>query len=107
MRPYNEKVWAYPPSALSSRWIAERVSAVDWRQALRTVITRVDDIAWGPNNLFTFPSAGGTGEIYRRVAAGLASHVRYGAEVSGVDAERRIVALPPPDDAPYAPPVWN
>jgi UDP-galactopyranose mutase len=107
MRPYNEKVWAYPPSALSSRWIAERVSTIDWRQALRTVITQVDDITWGPNNLFTFPSAGGTGEIYRRVAAGLASHVRYGAEVSGIDAEQRVVALSDGDEIGYDHLVWT
>ncbi len=69
MQPYNDKVWAHPADQMSSRWIAERVSTIDWRQALRSVVRQVDDVAWGPNNLFAFPSRGGTGEIYRRVAA--------------------------------------
>ena len=58
MRPYNEKVWAQPPSAMSSRWIAERVSTVDWRQALRAVVRNEDDVTWGPNNMFAFPVPG-------------------------------------------------
>ena len=93
MRPYNEKVWAQPASAMSSRWIAERVSTVDWQQALRSVITRIDDVTWGPNNLFAFPSHGGTGEIYRRAAATDRSDIRYGTEVVSIDPDRRVVSL--------------
>ena len=71
MRPYNEKVWAQPASTMSSRWLAERVSTVDWQQAAPVRGHRADDVTWGPNNLFAFPSQGGTGEIYRRAAIGV------------------------------------
>ena len=56
-------------------WIAERVSVVDHRRALRSVLLGLDDVGWGPNNTFRFPRSGGTGEIYRRVAARLGERI--------------------------------
>jgi protoporphyrinogen oxidase len=88
MRPYNLKVWATPAQEMSATWIAERVSVVDYRRALRSVVLQRDDVSWGPNNTFAFPAAGGTGEIYRRIARGLGDHVAYGREVVGVDSGR-------------------
>jgi UDP-galactopyranose mutase len=93
MRPYNEKVWAHPASSMSAAWMAERVATVDWRQALRSVVHRADDLAWGPNNLFLFPTRGGTGEIYRRAAATLGSRISYGSVVRGVEVGERAVTL--------------
>jgi len=107
MRPYNEKVWAHPASSMSSRWIAERVSTVDWRQALRSVIRGVDDVTWGPNNLFAFPTRGGTGEIYRRAAVAVEDHLRFGAEVIAVDAARRMIALASGEELGYDRLVWT
>jgi len=93
MRPYNLKVWATPPHEMSATWIAERVSVVDHRRALRSVVLQQDDVGWGPNNTFAFPTAGGTGEIYRRVARALGDHVAYGREVVAVDSKRRRLCL--------------
>ena len=91
MRPYNLKVWATPADLMSATWIAERVSVVDAKRALRSVMLGLDDVGWGPNNTFKFPRSGGTGEIYRRLADRLGDHVHYEAELVGVDAERREV----------------
>jgi len=91
MRPYNFKVWATPPERMSSQWIGERVSVVDYRRALRSFIFEEDDVAWGPNNLFVFPAAGGTGEIYRRLANRLGARVHYGRSVASVDAETKVL----------------
>ena len=107
MRPYNEKVWAHPASAMSSRWIAERVSTVDWQQALRSVITGIDDVTWGPNNLFAFPMRGGTGEIYRRAAATIAPHIRYDTKVVSIDAGRRIASFADDEQMDYGQLVWT
>jgi UDP-galactopyranose mutase len=93
MRPYNLKVWATPAQEMSATWIAERVSVVDHRRALRSVVLQQDDVGWGPNNTFSFPSAGGTGEIYRRIADRLGAQVAYGREVVGVDSGRRRLCL--------------
>jgi protoporphyrinogen oxidase len=91
MEPYNSKVWATPPEWMAADWIAERVSVVDYERALRSVREGYDDLAWGPNNRFVFPAMGGTGEIYRRLATRLEDRIRYGAEVTAVEAERHLV----------------
>ncbi|MCU1359050.1 MAG: amine oxidase flavin-containing [Ilumatobacteraceae bacterium] len=107
MRPYNEKVWAQPARAMGSRWMAERVSTVDWRQAIRSVITGTDDVTWGPNNTFAFPSSGGTGEIYRRAAATIDDHIRYDTQVSAVDPEHRTLQLGDGQQIEYGSLVWT
>lgn len=91
--PYNLKVWAHPPASMSAGWIAERVARVDYERARRNVREGRDEPAWGPNSRFVFPAAGGTGEIYRRVAAPLAARIDYGTEVVAVDAGARQVRL--------------
>ncbi|MHB8466662.1 MAG: protoporphyrinogen/coproporphyrinogen oxidase [Acidimicrobiales bacterium] len=91
MRHYNFKVWATPAERMSATWIAERVSVVDYKRALRSLILGEDDLGWGPNNTFMFPVSGGTGEIYRRLASRLGSRIRYSRPVVRVDASRKTV----------------
>jgi protoporphyrinogen oxidase len=86
MGPYNFKVWATEPARMQSRWIGERVALIDYERAARNLAEGRDDLAWGPNNRFVFPAVGGTGEIYRRVAAGLSDRIRYRTTVRQVDA---------------------
>ncbi|HEX6310421.1 MAG TPA: FAD-dependent oxidoreductase, partial [Acidimicrobiia bacterium] len=101
MRPYNTKVWAVEPEHMSATWIAERVSVVDARRALRSVLLGLDDVGWGPNNTFRFPRSGGTGEIYRRLADRLGEHVRYERELVGLDAEHKRIRFADGGDAGY------
>lgn len=91
MGPYNEKVWATPLDRMSASWIAERVSVIDWRDALAAALRRADDVAWGPNNTFAFPATGGTGEIWRRAAEPFAGDIHYGSPVVSVDVGARVV----------------
>ncbi len=86
MAPYNEKVWATDPSAMSADWIAERVSTTDWRAVLASALSGTDDLAWGPNNRFAVPAEGGTGEIWRRAAEPYRDRIRYDSAVDWVDA---------------------
>jgi protoporphyrinogen oxidase len=90
--PYNTKVWAYPPSELGYQWVGERVAEVDLERIVLNLLDHRADAGWGPNNQFRFPARGGTGEIWRRLAAGLpAGTVRYEAEVCRLDlASRRL-----------------
>lgn len=78
--PYNRKVWSTQLTDMSASWIADRVSTPDWKKALRNIITG-EDSAWGPNSTFTFPSRGGTGEIWRRLAEKLKGHIVYNARL--------------------------
>jgi protoporphyrinogen oxidase len=107
MRPYNEKVWAYPPSSMSASWIAERVSIVDWRDALHNVIWQHDDLGWGPNNKFLFPISGGTGEIYRRAATAVDDHIQYNSSVRSIDPIRKLLVTSDGVERPYDRLVWT
>jgi protoporphyrinogen oxidase len=91
MRPDNFKVWATPPERMSSNWIAERVSVVDYKRAVRGMVFQEDDAAWGPNNLFLFPKTGGTGEIFRRLGALIGDRIAYRREVVSIDVEAKQV----------------
>jgi len=107
MRPYNEKVWAQPASAMSAQWMAERVATVDWRQAVHAVVHREDDVAWGPNNLFAFPTTGGTGEIYTRAARDIDTHIRYRCPVEAVDPEARSLTTADGEVISYTHLLWT
>ncbi len=101
MDPYNFKVWATAPAEMSSTWIAERVSVIDYERVLRNVQDGRDDVAWGPNNTFVFPALGGTGEIYLRVARKLPDRIRYGAIVAEVDPIAQRVRTADGDELHY------
>jgi protoporphyrinogen oxidase len=93
MRPYNFKVWGYPPEMLSKSWIGERVAVIDIQRALRNVLLELDDFGWGPNNRFKFPLRGGTGEFYRRFGPVLEGHITLSRGVAAIDVDRRIVCF--------------
>lgn len=94
MRPYNSKLWATDLSLMASEWIAERVSIVDFNQVLKSVILGQGDDSWGPNRTFAFPLRGGTGEIFRRLAASLPqSKLFYDSDVIRLDLENRTIRL--------------
>src|SRR6266478_3025733 len=93
MFPYNSKVWTTPLEEMSKSWIAERVSVVDFKRLLENVLYQRDDVAWGPNSKFKFPLHGGTGEIYRRMAACFPDKVKTGKQLAEVDPNRRRVSF--------------
>lgn len=94
LRPYNEKVWGYPPERLGTRWMGDRVALPDLERIRANVAAGRDDVSWGPNRRFRFPLRGGTGAIWRAVAAGLpAERVRYGARAVSVDLAGRALRL--------------
>jgi len=100
--PYNTKVWAHPPSDLGYAWVGERVAEVDLERVVLNLLDDRADVSWGPNNQFRFPARGGTGEIWRRLAATFpAGTVRYGAEVSRIDLGHRSLEFTDGSREPY------
>ena len=85
MYPYNFKVWATPPEHMSAKWIGERVSVVSLERVLKNIILGLDDVSFGPNNVFKFPLRGGTGEIFRRLAARIEGKIATGQAAAAVD----------------------
>lgn len=94
MLPYNRKVWAYDPSRLDVGWMGERVATVDLKRILTNVVLRRDDVSWGPNSTFRFPLSGGTGAIWRAVAARLpAAQLHFNRAVMQVDLEKKQLTM--------------
>ncbi|MEU1925527.1 FAD-dependent oxidoreductase [Streptomyces albogriseolus] len=92
--PYNAKVWAMTPEQMASTWVAERVAPADAGEVLAALEGAARPARrWGPNATFAFPARGGTGEIWRRLAARLDARLRTGARVVAVDPAARTVTL--------------
>lgn len=96
--PYNEKVWGYPLGALGCSWVGERVALPDLAALRREIAdpsrARIARADWGPNRSFRFPARGGTGAIWRGVAALLpAATLRFGARAARVELGRRRLVL--------------
>jgi protoporphyrinogen oxidase len=92
MRPYNFKVWAYPPERMNKTWIGERVAVIDTDRALRNVILGLDDYGWGPNNRFKYP-LGGTGDFYDRFVPVLGDRLRLGRALASIDVDGRVATF--------------
>jgi protoporphyrinogen oxidase len=101
MTPYNFKVWAHPPCMLNREWIGERVSVVDLKRVLGNVVLDRDEVTWGPNATFKYPRSGGTGGLFERLRPHVRDHLRLGARVVGVDADRKEVILGDGAREPY------
>jgi protoporphyrinogen oxidase len=92
MLPYNRKVWAHPLDMLDFRWVGERVAPVTLEQAVKSMCFAEDQVSWGPNRRFRFPLRGGTGAIWRSLAARIPSHnLLFSTPVTSIDAENRVV----------------
>ena len=94
MIPYNFKVWAYPAEEMDFNWIGERVAVTDLERVLDNVLHARDDLSWGPNNTFRFPTHGGTGAIWERVADLVGREtIHLNKTVTGIDPGAKTVAF--------------
>ncbi|EGV17445.1 protoporphyrinogen/coproporphyrinogen oxidase [Thiocapsa marina] len=92
LRPYNFKVWAYPPDMMNATWIGERVALPDLRTVLKSLCLGEDNLSWGPNNRFRFPKRGGTGAIWTSLAGRIPdAHLRFGDAVAALDTSQHIL----------------
>ncbi|KNC54795.1 UDP-galactopyranose mutase [Thecamonas trahens ATCC 50062] len=70
MTPYNFKVWAHPTTELNPTWVGERVATIDFKRILSNMVNEFEDVHWGPNARFRYPSRG-AGKIWENVYRGL------------------------------------
>lgn len=93
MRPYNFKVWAYPPTEMDYHWIGERVSVPKLEGVIKSICTGEDEVSWGPNRVFRFPKKGGTGAVWDSIGRSLPpDRVKLGCAVEAIDVDRRQVS---------------
>jgi protoporphyrinogen oxidase len=94
MRPYNFKVWAYPPDAMQCEWLGERVALVDLKKVTENVMRNKPDAGWGPNAQFRFPKQGGTGSIWKHVAEILPENkLFFNKRITEIDFEKKTVTF--------------
>ena len=94
MRPYNFKVWAVPTTHMQCGWLGERVATANVAKVTENVLRNRTESNWGPNATFRFPQEGGTGAIWKKVAALLpAEKQKYNKTVAMIDAEKKQVVL--------------
>ncbi len=92
LRPYNAKVWAFPPEMMNTSWVGERVAVTDLGRVLHNLAFEKDDLSWGPNHTFQFPKRGGTGAIWKACASRLpADRLQFNTRVQRIDMAQREV----------------
>lgn len=92
MIPYNRKIWSTEPSAMGYQWIGERVPVTDVVRLIKNIIYQQDDVSWGPNAQFDFPREGGTGAIWKALAARLPPEkLRLSRELTRIDPAARTL----------------
>ncbi|MEP6755387.1 MAG: FAD-dependent oxidoreductase, partial [Chthonomonadales bacterium] len=102
MRPYNFKVWAFPPEEMDFNWIGERVAVTDLEKVLYNVMHEKDDLSWGPNNTFQFPEFGGTGAIWEGVANLVGREtISLNTRVVGIEPTAKMVSFADGSTAEY------
>ncbi len=92
--PYNQKMWCQPLEIMSPKWVGDRVANVDIDKTLENILLEKDDVAWGPNHVFYFPSKGGTGELWRQIAETIPKkQFQYHTKVVAIDATAHKATL--------------
>ena len=92
MLPYNRKVWAHPLDTMDYRWVGERVSVPSLEQAMKSICLYADQVSWGPNRRFRFPTRGGTGAIWRSLGARIPQrNLRLSTKVDSIDGVDRVL----------------
>jgi len=90
LRPYNWKVWGHPLEKMPWNWVGDRVATVDVMRIIENYVHQRDDVSWGPNHRFRFPSFGGTGAIWTNLSMRLpANKVRLNEECRKIDLDSR------------------
>ncbi len=94
MLPYNRKIWRTEPAAMGYQWIGERVPVTEVARLIKNIIYQQDDVSWGPNAQFDFPREGGTGAIWKALAARLPkSKLRLSSELQTIDPATRTLTF--------------
>ncbi|SRR5579871_735695 len=91
MFPYNEKLWKFPLSKLTTHWMGRFVPSPRVLEVLRGAFTRQSS-ASGYNATFLYPDQGGISILPRAIAQGLPGLWR-GVGLKKLDLARRKVLL--------------
>jgi protoporphyrinogen oxidase len=101
MDPINRKMWGHATSKLGNNWVTQRsgssqrnVASVSLRQTLRNLLTQRDTPGWTSDTFVTYPAKGGSGEIWRSIAANIPQEqILLGRKIVSISLDRKIATL--------------
>ena len=99
MRKYNRKVWTVDPTEMNSVWVGEKVAVPDIAKIKHKIAeynngTSPKDSAWGPDNVFRFPTYNGTGGLWQAVADRLPLEwFKFHHKVKGINIDTNSVTV--------------
>ena len=82
--PFNRKLWKYPLTKMSITWIQRKIP-----QHPKTHTGN----KWGANASFYYPSQGGIGSLWNKIADGLRSYISFNKRVIAIDAKNHTLVL--------------
>lgn len=98
MRKYNRKVWTLNSTQMNAAWVGERVAVPNIEKIKQKIAAKgkIKDTSWGPNRFFRFPKYGGTGAIWKAIAARLPQGwFYYNQSVIGVSLKEKTLTIVP------------
>jgi protoporphyrinogen oxidase len=91
---YNQKTWSYPLDKMSYDWIGKRVAVVDLKELIARVIMGETDESWGTNSTFIYPSKGGIGSYWNKIASEIGEgKILHGHSLERIDLDAKIVTF--------------
>lgn len=101
MRRYNRKVWTVNSTQMNAAWVGERVAVPNIEKIKEKIAAKgkIKDTSWGPNKFFRFPKYGGTGAIWKAIAARLPQGwFYYNQSVVGASLKEKTLTIVPQGD---------
>ncbi len=90
MIPYNQKMFGRELHKLGTYWL-EKLPDVSFEETLRSCLTRQPYGHQPGHAQFYYPKKFGYGELWRRMAAQIQSHMQYGSRVNGINFTAKTV----------------
>lgn len=92
MIPYNQKMFNKELNELGTYWL-EKLPNVSFEETLLSCLTKKVYGTQPGHAQFYYPKKYGYGELWKRMAEAIASNIKYGVAVSGIDFDEKKVYL--------------
>ena len=93
MKPYNQKVWAFPLNKMTYEWIADRVMMPDVNEVIEGALES-RKVEFGPNSKFAYPLKGGSQAFADSFIPHLKkTEILLNSEVVGIDIKEKVITI--------------
>ncbi|MEK6591120.1 MAG: FAD-dependent oxidoreductase [Nitrospinota bacterium] len=93
MKPYNQKVWAFPIDRMTYEWIADRVMTPDIKEVLEGAF-KSRAVEFGSNSTFAYPLRGGSQAFADSFLPYLKdTKILLKSEIVSIDVKEKVIKL--------------